>query len=156
MRITLYSMSSGHKEVTKNLSNATNYDGAFRQGENPSDRDPIIRVSTARNNLASFNYAYIPLFSAYYFIRDRIAVTAETTELILHKDVLMTYATGIRNQSAIISRQASSSVANVDLDDSALVVERTELETLTLSNYIQPQSGQTIPSTIILAVSGTR
>ena len=153
MRITLYSTSSGHKEVTKNLSNETNYVGAFRQGENPSDRDPIIRVSTARNNLTSFNYAYIPLFGAYYFIRDRIAVTAETTELILHKDVLMTYATGIRNQSAIIMRQASSSVADVELQDTNLVVERTYLDAKEfLVNGVRPS----LDSKFILAVTGKR
>lgn len=153
MRITLYSTSSGHKEVTKNLSNATNYVGAFRQGENPSDRDPIIRVSTPRNNLTSFNYAYIPLFSAYYFIRDRIAVTAETTELIMHKDVLMTYATGIRNQSAIIIRQASSSVANIELQDTNLVVERTYLDAKEfLVNGVRPM----LDSKFVLAVTGKR
>lgn len=153
MRITLYSTSSGHKEVTKNLSNSTNYDGAFRQGENPSDRDPIIRVSAVRNNLTSFNYAYIPLFGAYYFIRDRIAVTAETTELIMHKDVLMTYATGIRNQSAIIMRQASSSVADVELQDTNLVVERTYLDAKEfLVNGVRPS----LDSKFILAVTGKR
>ena len=154
MKITLYSTSSGHKEVTKRLSDETDYIGAFRQGENPSDRDPVIRVTEARNNLTSFNYAYIPLFGAYYFIRDRIAVTAETTELIMHKDVLMTYATGIRNQSAIIIRQASSSVANIELQDTNLVVERTYLDAkeFSLINGQRPM----LDSKFVLAVTGKR
>ena len=149
MTITLYSTASSAKTVTKTLSNATNYTGAFRQGEQPSDRDPVIVVQTARTSLTTFNYAYIPAFEAYYFIRDRKAVGQNTTELVMHKDVLMTYDAGIRGNSAIISRQASSSVGDVDLDDSAYVVKRTELETLTLSNY----GGHT--ASIILGVTGT-
>ena len=66
----------------------------------------------------------------------------------MKKDVLMTFDTGIRNQSAIINRQASSSYSDVDLDDEMLVVKRSELETLTLSNYGNHTA------TIVLAVSG--
>lgn len=149
MTITLYSTASPAKTVTKTLSSATEYTGAFRQGEQPSDRDPIVVVQTARNNLTAFNYAYIPSFGAYYFIRDRRAVGQNTTELVMHKDVLMTFDSGIRANSAIINRQASASIGDVDLDDTAYVVKRTELETLTLSNY----GGH--DATLVLGVTGT-
>ena len=114
-----------------------------------SDRDPVVVVQTARSSLSSFNYAHIPAFDAYYFIRDRRAVGQSTTELVMHKDVLMTYDAGIRGNSAVINRQASSSVGDVDLDDTAYVVKRCELETKTLSNY----GGHT--ASIILGVTGT-
>lgn len=148
MTITLYSTSSPAKTVTKQLSNAKQCTGAFRDRDNPSDRNPVIIIEGARNTLNSYNYAYIPDFGAYYFIREKNAVSSNTTELIMKKDVLMTFDAGIRNQSAIINRQASSSYSDVDLDDEMLVVKRSELETLTLSNY-----GDHI-ATIVLAVSG--
>lgn len=148
MKITLYSTSSSAKTVTKTLSNATNYTGAFRQGEQPSDRDPVVVVQTARSNLSSFNYAHIPAFDAYYFIRDRRAVGQSTTELVMHKDVLMTYDAGIRGNSAVINRQASASVGDADLDDTAYVVKRCELETKTFSNYNDQNA------TYILGVTG--
>lgn len=148
MKITLYSTSSSAKTVTKTLTNATEYTGAFRQGEQPSDRDPVVVVQTARSNLSSFNYAHIPAFDAYYFIRDRRAVGQSTTELVMHKDVLMTYDDGIRGNSAVINRQASASVGDVDLDDTAYVVKRCELETKTFSNYGNQNA------TYILGVTG--
>lgn len=148
MTITLYSTSSPAKTVTKQLSNAKQCTGAFRGRDNPSDRNPVIVIEGARNTLNSYNYAYIPDFGAYYFIREKNAVSANTTELIMKKDVLMTFDAGIRNQSAIINRQASSSYSDVDLDDEMLVVKRSELETLTLSNYGDHTA------TIVLAVSG--
>jgi hypothetical protein len=148
MTITLYSTSSPAKTVTKQLSNAKQCTGAFRNKDNPSDRNPVIVIEGARNTLNSYNYAYIPDFGAYYFIREKNAVSANTTELIMKKDVLMTFDAGIRNQSAIINRQASSSYSDVDLDDEMLVVKRSELETLTLSNYGNHTA------TIVLAVSG--
>lgn len=149
MTINLYSTSSPKENVTKQLGAAKSCVGAFRSGEVPSDRDPVIIVQAARSTLTSYNYAYIADFGAYYYIREKKAVSAETTELVMHKDVLMTFSTGIRNQSAIINRQASSSVADVDLDDTMLVVKRCELETLTLSNYGNHTA------TIVLGVTGT-
>ena len=149
MTITLYTTASPAKTVTKTLTNNTDYTGAFRQGEQPSDRDPVVVVQASRTSLSSFNYAYISAFGAYYFIRERRAVGQSTTELVMHKDVLMTYDAGIRGNSAVINRQASASVGDVDLDDTAYVVKRCELETLTLSNY----GGHT--ASIILGVTGT-
>lgn len=153
MTITLYSTSSPAKTVTKQLSNAKQCTGAFRDRDNPSDRNPVIIIEGARNTLNSYNYAHIPDFGAYYFIREKNAVSANTTELIMKKDVLMTFDAGIRNQSAIILRQASSSVANVDIQDSNLVVEKTYLDAKEfLVNGVRPS----LDSKFVLAVTGKR
>lgn len=148
MTITLYSTASPKKNVTKQLLSAKACTGSFRNKENPSDRNPVIIINAARSTLNSYNYAYIPDFNAYYYITEKKAVTAETSEIVMRKDVLMTFSTGIRNQSAIIHRQASSSIADVDLDDEALIVKRSELEALTLSNYGNHTA------TIVLGVTG--
>lgn len=148
MTITLYSTASPPKAVTKSLTNSKACTGAFRDGDSPTDRSPVITVQGARNTLNSYNYAYIPDFGAYYFILEKKAVSSATTELVLKKDVLMTFKDGIRSHSAIINRQASASNADVDLDDEMLTVKRSELEVLTLSGYGNHTA------TIVLAVSG--
>lgn len=149
MTITLYSTSSPAKMVSKTLTGATNYTGSFRQGEHPSDRDPVVVISTARSSLTAYNYAYIPAFGAYYFIKDKVAVSAGTTEIVMHKDVLMTYSAGIRANRALINRQESINIGDVNLDDSAYVVKRNELETMTFSNYGNHSAS------IVLGVTGT-
>ena len=133
--IQLYKMSDPVNKVTKTLGTAKTVSGAFRPNETPSDRDPVIIIESAIDTLTEYNYAYIADFGAYYFIRERKAMSAATTLLTLHKDVLQTYDSSIRTHTAIISRQASSAVGDVDLDDSAYVVKRHTLETATLSNY---------------------
>lgn len=152
MTVKLYSTSSSTNTVTKVLSEERVLTGgnAFRTDDSPSDRNPTITVLAARDTLNSYNYVRIEDFGAYYFIRDKIAVTAQTTKLILKKDVLFTYATGIKSNKGMIVRQAGEEHSDVDLDDEALVVKRSELEALTFSafgDYVhQP--------TIILAVTG--
>lgn len=150
MTVTLYSTSSSANTVTKVLSDEMTVTGgnAFRTDDSPSDRNPTITILAARETLNSYNYVYIADFAAYYFIRDRIAVTAQTTKLILKKDVLFTYADGIKSNRGMIVRQAEEEHSDVDLDDEALVVKRSELQALTLSNY-----GDHTPK-IILAVTG--
>lgn len=150
VRLTLYNVSDSPKTVSKTLGSGVDYDGAFTSdSDNPSDRDPIIRIGVTRASLGSLNYAYIPDFGAYYFIKEKRAVHGTMTELVMHKDVLKTFDAGIRAHDAIIRRQASSSVGNVNLDDEMFVVERCELETGTLSNY----GGHS--ATIVLGVTGT-
>jgi len=152
MTVTLYTTSSSTNTVEKVLSNAKALTGgnAFRTDDSPSDRNPTITVLAARNTLNTYNYVYIEDFGAYYFIRDKIAVTAQTTKLILKKDVLYTYAAGIKSNRGMIVRQAEEEHSDVDLDDEALVVKRSELEALTFSNF-----GDNVHTpTIILAVTG--
>lgn len=106
MNITLYKTASPKKAVTKTLTaGITKTNCSFRTGDTPNDRDPVIVVGMPLNELTAYNYCEIPAFSAFYFIKDRIALTSATTALIMHKDVLMTYDSGIRSHSAYVSRQ---------------------------------------------------
>ena len=108
MTVTLYKTNSPKKTVTKNLSDANQLNNcSFRKGDLPDDRDPVIVVNSSYTTVIQYNYVYIPSFSAYYFILDRRAVTNETTELILHKDVLMTFDASIRQHTALVRRQSS-------------------------------------------------
>lgn len=106
MNIVLYKTASPKKTVTKTLTNAITLSNcSFRTNDTPNDRDPVVVISSPISDLVKYNYCYIPAFSAYYFIRDRVARSASTTELVMHKDVLMTFDAGIRSHSAYVSRQ---------------------------------------------------
>lgn len=128
MTITLGKTSAPPKQVSKTMTDTRTFTGAFREGDAPSDRDPVIVVNIDMTTALTYNYAEI--FGSYYFIKDRKAVTQGSTEITFHKDVLNTFSTGIRTHTCIIDRQYSDNVGDYDIDDGAFVVKRSELETI--------------------------
>lgn len=138
MNITLGTTTAPKKQVSKTLSNGVQYAGAFRNGDVPSDRDPVIIVNVPIGTAMTYNYAQI--FGQYYFIRERKAVTATSTEITFHKDVLNTFSSGIRSHTCIIDRQESENVGDYDIDDAAFVVKRSELEIIDFPNLSHTMS----------------
>lgn len=70
------------------------------------------------SSFASYNYAYISEFGRYYYIVD---IIEEYNGLVVFKmrcDVLTTYANDIRNQTAVVERNANQ--FNLFLSDSAI------------------------------------
>lgn len=95
--------------------------------------DPVIvmHCDNSEGWRKELNYAYIPEFGRYYFITNIISVEGTKVsntypsptalwELHMHVDVLMTYASQIRAQTAIVSRQANN--YNLMLDDGSFMV----------------------------------
>lgn len=82
------------------LTPVAEYDGALR--DSCSITAPVIQIATPV--LQPCNYAYIAAFGRYYYIDDIIAVRTGLWELHLSVDVLMTFKTGIKNSSFIVSR----------------------------------------------------
>ena len=68
-----------------------------------------------------YNYCYIPDFGRYYYINDINALRANLFELSLGVDVLMTYASAIRNNSAIIDKAQSQGTAYKYINDGSWV-----------------------------------
>lgn len=56
----------------------------------------------------SFNYVYIPIFERYYYVNSVQLVTDKIVRYVLGEDVLMSWSTLIKTQSAFITRQESS------------------------------------------------
>ena len=56
-------------------------------------------------NLSGFNYAYIPQFSRYYFIKEITSVKSGLWEISMRVDVLETYKDSIKANTAILKRQ---------------------------------------------------
>lgn len=64
-------------------------------------------------NIPWVNYAYIPDFGKYYFVRPPVLNTDGTAILTLDIDVLKTYYSGIMNCDAVVIRSRSQGLNNV-------------------------------------------
>lgn len=107
MNITLYENMSDTNVVDKDITQI----GAVITGtlrDDCSVINPVIMFEgLTSEQLTKCNYAYIEEFGRYYFINN-ITFKNQLYELSMHVDVLMTYKDGIRNNSAVISRQEHS------------------------------------------------
>ena len=104
MTIKLYKNLSDKLMVDKSITQL-GYDitGTLREG--CSIIDPVIKLeSTVGEHLTDANYAYIAEFGRYYYINN-IRCVGKLFELSMHVDVLKTYASGIRSNTAVVSRQ---------------------------------------------------
>ena len=56
------------------------------------------------HNVLSANYCYIPYFNRYYYVEEIISVRNNLWQIVLKVDVLMSFASKIREQKGYISR----------------------------------------------------
>ena len=114
MSITVNLCSSGSpvEALTKSLTTGTNYTCVLKEGT--SILKPVIIINTS-DNLTGYNYMDIRDFSRYYFIDDIRSIHNNIWEISAHVDVLTTYATAIKANSAVIKRQQN--LYNLYLDD---------------------------------------
>lgn len=102
-------------KVTKQVTDIATATGVLREGA--SVTDPVIEIQSALDAdiLGRVNYARIDLWHRYYFVTDIVLDINGLWEISMHVDVLMSYATEIRSQNAIVARQERR--ANMYLDD---------------------------------------
>lgn len=107
MTIKFYNNLSDKVVVDKNITQiGSDMTGTLR--DDCSIVDPVIKVEgIVGSNLTSCNYAYIEEFGRYYYITN-IVCSGKLFEVHMHVDVLMTYKSGIRTNSAVISRQENN------------------------------------------------
>lgn len=77
--------------------------------EETSILNPTIILNTSSSDVIGYNYAYIPSFNRYYFIKDVRATSRNMWELDMSCDVLATYKTGIGSMTPYVLRSASQS-----------------------------------------------
>lgn len=125
--ISFFQNKSATNVINKDISTKiVDAQGTLRRGT--SVIDPVIIVHTDGNPLwaKGANYAQIEAFGRYYYITNMIAVdgTYESAseinptqlwEIHMHVDVLMSYSEKIKEQTAIVARQAAK--YNLMLDD---------------------------------------
>lgn len=107
MNIQIQQTTSEKNRIGKSISTLYTASGALREGT--SIINPVIRISGANiPSLKNANYMYIPDFNRYYFITDIKSIRNGLIEISGHVDVLQTYAGQIKNNTAIIKRNANS------------------------------------------------
>lgn len=84
--------------------------------------DPVIEVQ-GLTNISELNYAYIHDYGRYYYINNIVCVSDKLFELYMHVDVLKTYASGIRGNNAVISRQQQKGHYDLMLADGTYKVK---------------------------------
>lgn len=105
--------SSPVEKIGKSLDAGLDITGCVLK-ESTSILRPVIRIRT-NSDITGYNYMQISQFSRYYFIDDIVSIHNDVWEVSGHVDVLETYATAIKANSAVIRRQAK--LFNLYLDD---------------------------------------
>lgn len=127
MEITLYVNNSEVNRIGKNLTNAFTLSGTLREQTNVIEPDILITMG----NPTEYNYAYIPLFKRYYFIKDITSVRNGLWRLHLTVDTLETYKNEILNCSCILDNTNETGLDNYLTGGNwvAKVKDKTEIKT---------------------------
>lgn len=112
MEIILYYNDSEKIKLDKELTQIGTIEGRLFQ--NTSITKPAIMFDLD-TTVFSANYLYIPQFNRYYFITDVVNVSANKWQIQARVDVLTSFKSAIRENTAIIERQENE--YNLYLDD---------------------------------------
>lgn len=131
MEIKLYKTTSPRKKLVKELSDGITLTGTLR-GQ-ASVMSPSLQIQDIV--VFGYNYCYIPDFGRYYYINDINALRANLFELSLGIDVLMTYASEIRRNYAIVDKVENFGAAfNYINDGSWINTNRTDQSIINFAN----------------------
>ena len=108
MTVKFYKNNSDKMEVDKSLTQCGSDISNCAIKEDVSITDPIFYLKDYTGfNVATANYCYIDTLARYYYITDIIVVDNTLCEIHCHVDVLMSFKSGIRSNTAVIARQQS-------------------------------------------------
>lgn len=110
--VQFYTNSSPNEKIGKTLTAGLQTSCALKDGT--SILTPRLIISSSTSPI-QYNYMYISDFGRYYFIDDIVSLHQEMWEITAHVDVLETYATAIKANTAVIKRQEK--LFNLYLDD---------------------------------------
>ena len=108
--IVLYNNKSERNKLDKTLSSGASYTGVLKEGTSIITPHIVIQAATLKAN-----YAYISEFGRYYFIDRIVSENNNLWRVEMSCDVLSTYKSAIRAQTAILRRQKT--LCNRYLDD---------------------------------------
>lgn len=104
MNILLYKTTNANNDLNKTISDKVELVGALREAS--SIIAPSILI---QSNPIGYNYAYIPEFGRYYYIKNITAFRKGAYIIDLKCDVLMSFKDEILNMSGIVSRLTTGS-----------------------------------------------
>ena len=109
------------ERITKELQTLATMTGSLKDGTSVINPTIMLQGTPATvQQIVASNYLHIPDFGRYYFIRDVSSVRTNLWEISCHVDVLQTYSTQIKAQTAIIQRQENK--WNLYLNDGSFKV----------------------------------
>ena len=113
----LYKSLNRRNKVNKTLTDELTITGELR--EDISDEGPVLTIERPSGvDIKAYNYAYIDIHDAYYFIDDKVTQEGNLVRLYMSKDPLMTMKDkGLMNVAGIASR--ASNMWNLYLQDSS-------------------------------------
>ena len=112
MEIILYYNDSEKIKLDKDLTQIGTIEGRLFQNTSITKPSIMFDLDTS---VFSANYLYIPQFNRYYFITDVVNVSANKWQIQARVDVLTSFKSAIRENTAIIERQENE--YNLYLDD---------------------------------------
>ena len=120
MNILLYKTTNANNDLNKTISDKVELVGALR------DASSIIAPSILiQSNPIGYNYAYIPEFGRYYYIKNITAFRKGAYIVDLKCDVLMSFREEILNMSGVVSRLTDGDdYANRDIKTKCLETHR--------------------------------
>lgn len=114
--ITVQTNSSEANRVDKSLADIAALSGTLRN--DTSIIDPVFRIGGDISQYLAANYCTVPAFGRSYFINNIRSLRAGLFEIVCHVDVLSSFKTGLRTNSAIIHRSERN--WNLYLNDGTL------------------------------------
>lgn len=124
-------------------------EGVLRGGTSISDPVIVVQSEIPDHMVSQINYAYIEAFGRYYYVTGIRTETNVLWSISMHVDVLMTYKAQIRQQNAIVARQAEQ--YNLMLDDGWFMAYQNPRHQLKLFSNATPFETQEF----VLVVAGS-
>lgn len=116
--VSIGTCASEKRALDKSFSAVTTVTGTLRNESNVVN--PSILVEVGVGTIATCNYMEIPTFGRKYYITDMTSMGDNLTLVSGHCDVLSTYATGIRQNTAIVARSATQGNWNLLMNDNQI------------------------------------
>lgn len=119
MEIKFYYNTSDNRTIRKKLINELSMSGTLRESCNLID--PVLNIQ--HDGALRYNYAYIPEFRRYYFIKKVTSMRKDLWTVELEVDPLMSFKADILALSVVVDKQSSASVGDEYIDDGSLVTD---------------------------------
>ena len=119
MHLTLFYNASERKVIGKSLQNLGTTTGILKG--DASITSPVFILQSDNDYLSGVNYLYWQETGRYYYIDDIELMTGSRMVFYCSVDVLQSFATEIKAQTAIINKQESRSETNLYLNDGSFV-----------------------------------
>ena len=119
-------------DKTSGLSNALTVNCELNESSNLINPTLIIDTTNIANIMSYYNYCYIASYNRYYFITNTTWIVNNIYKIETKVDVLMSYKTTIKNQTAFVSRQENNYDSTIK-DTIQSFTEKTKFEYINAS-----------------------